>query len=432
MILNGNERTGAARLARHLMNAQDNEHVELHELRGFIADDLHGALLESEAIAMGTRCQKHLFSLSLNPPQDAEVPIEAFEVAIEKIEKQLGLDGQPRAIVFHEKEGRRHAHAVWSKIDGENMKAINLAFYKRDLTRLSKELFLEHGWPLPNGLVDHRQRDPLKFTLEEWQQAKRTGLDAKRTKSIIGECWSQSDSRQGFEAALRDQGFWLAQGDRRSFVAVDWRGEVYSISRSAGVKVKELRARLGKSDEFLSVDEAKAQISAMLTPKLQTWARQTAEQAKKANVAAEFQRGQMVQRHRTARSELSAAHNERWAAEERARAARTPRGFRGLWGWITGKNRQIRKINEAEISAAKARDRHERQDLISRQLEERQGFQRQVKLARSKQYEALEELGRDIAQAIALGRPPEKTNHKNKARPRDRNRRDDGPDFEPH
>lgn len=101
MILNGNERSGAARLAQHLMNVRENEHAELHDLRGFVADDLHGALQESEAIAKGTRCQKHLFSLSLNPPEHADVPVEIFEAAIDKIERQLGLEGQPRAIVFH-------------------------------------------------------------------------------------------------------------------------------------------------------------------------------------------------------------------------------------------------------------------------------------------------------------------------------------------
>jgi hypothetical protein len=34
MILNANERGNAGELARHLMNERDNEHVELHELRG--------------------------------------------------------------------------------------------------------------------------------------------------------------------------------------------------------------------------------------------------------------------------------------------------------------------------------------------------------------------------------------------------------------
>ncbi len=47
---------------------------------------------------------------------------------------------------FREKEGRRHAHVVWSRIDTENMKAINLPFYKTKLRDLPRELFVEHGW----------------------------------------------------------------------------------------------------------------------------------------------------------------------------------------------------------------------------------------------------------------------------------------------
>ena len=37
MILKGSERAGGAKLAAHLMNVADNDHVELYELRGFIA-----------------------------------------------------------------------------------------------------------------------------------------------------------------------------------------------------------------------------------------------------------------------------------------------------------------------------------------------------------------------------------------------------------
>ncbi|WP_406676045.1 relaxase/mobilization nuclease domain-containing protein, partial [Roseobacter weihaiensis] len=157
----------AKELARHLLNMRDNDHVELHDLRGFVSDELHCALLEAEAISMGTRCVNHLFSLSLNPPEYADVPVEIFEKAIERIEAGLGLKDQPRAIVFHEKAGRRHAHAVWSRIDSEDMKAINISFYKRRLTGISKQLFLENGWPLPEGLQDFRKRDPLKFSLHE-------------------------------------------------------------------------------------------------------------------------------------------------------------------------------------------------------------------------------------------------------------------------
>src|SRR6056297_2468907 len=149
MILNANQRGNAKELARHLLNTRDNDHVELHDLRGFVSNDLHGALLEAEAISMGTKCTNHLFSLSLSPPDYADVPTQTFEKAVARIEAALGLEGQSRAIVFHEKEGRRHAHAVWSRIDGNEMKAIKLPFYKRHLTDISKQLFLENGWPLP-------------------------------------------------------------------------------------------------------------------------------------------------------------------------------------------------------------------------------------------------------------------------------------------
>lgn len=140
MILKGSQRAGAKQLSLHLMNDRDNDHVTLHELRGFIAGDLHGALAESYAISRGTKCEQFLFSLSLNPPKQVIAGEDDFRRAADEAEKRLGLEGQPRAIVFHEKEGRRHAHVVWSRINPETMKAINLPFYKKRLNELSREL----------------------------------------------------------------------------------------------------------------------------------------------------------------------------------------------------------------------------------------------------------------------------------------------------
>lgn len=435
MILKGNERGHGNELAKHLLNARDNEHVELHDIRGFACDDLAGAMQESEAIARGTRCQNHLFSLSLNPPEHEDVPVEVFEAAIERIEGRLGLEDQPRAIVFHEKEGRRHAHAVWSRIDGEDMKAINLPWYKTRLYEIARELYREHGWEMPDGFRDRASRDPLAFTLEEWQQAKRTKQDPKHTKSIIRESWAGSDSREAFEAALREKGFWLAQGDKRGFALVDWRGEAYSLSRMSGAKTKELKSRLGDPKALMSVDEAKAHIGERLSPKLKTWAKEEQARAEKAGLAAQFQREQMVQRQRRARQQLKNQHEERWLLEEKKRAERTPKGIRGLWGWVTGKNRKIRQENEAEIARAQQRDRAEKQETIRKQLAERRNLQRQVKLAREKQQARIAELNRDVARAIKMGRVPERQASKQKERSRTRDQkrvRDRGNDFNPN
>lgn len=119
MILKASQRGGGRQLALHLLKTDENEHVHVHELRGFTSDNLEGAFCEAYAVSRGTRAKQFLFSLSLNPPRDERVSVDVFESAVDAVEKKLGLDGQPRAIVFHEKDGRRHAHAVWSRIDAE-------------------------------------------------------------------------------------------------------------------------------------------------------------------------------------------------------------------------------------------------------------------------------------------------------------------------
>lgn len=55
------------------MNAQDNEHVHVHELRGFVADDLNGAFQEAYAVSRGTKAKQYLFSVSVNPPPNEKV-----------------------------------------------------------------------------------------------------------------------------------------------------------------------------------------------------------------------------------------------------------------------------------------------------------------------------------------------------------------------
>src|SRR5690606_17006322 len=114
-------------------------------------------------------------------------------------------------------------------------------------------------------------RDPLNFTREEWQQAQRAGLDPREIKAVFKQCWQASDSKTAFERALKERGFWLARGDRRGFVAVDYKGEVYSLSRYAGVKGKEIEARLGDPARLGPVDEIKAEIAGGITAKLQAF-----------------------------------------------------------------------------------------------------------------------------------------------------------------
>lgn len=40
MILKAKERSGGSQLARYLLSMRENDHVEQHEVRGFVSDDL--------------------------------------------------------------------------------------------------------------------------------------------------------------------------------------------------------------------------------------------------------------------------------------------------------------------------------------------------------------------------------------------------------
>jgi hypothetical protein len=68
MIPKASQRGLGQDLATHLQNAYDNEYVEIAEVRGAVACDLHGAFAEWEVCAHAmTGCRNYLYSLSVNP-----------------------------------------------------------------------------------------------------------------------------------------------------------------------------------------------------------------------------------------------------------------------------------------------------------------------------------------------------------------------------
>ncbi len=367
MILVGNSRANGQNLARHLMSPE-NEHVTVQEISGFVGDDLSSAFKEAEATARGTRCQKYLFSLSLNPPASEKVATETFLQTISQAEEKLGLEGQPRAIVFHEKGDRRHCHVVWSRIDSEEMKAIPLAFTKRKLMELSKEIYLERGWEMPDGFIQPSLRDPKNLTLAEWQQAKRVGQDARGLKAIFQACWKQSDDQRSFARALQEHGLALAKGDRRGFVATDLNGEIYAIARFCGVKTKDVRNRLGRAERLPSVSQAKEALAKAVLPGV---AKLKRAEARKLAQVKEHQKKllwTLNEKHQGERKSLLEQQQVRSSAELKVRQDRFNKGLRGLFDRITGAYSRTKKQNELELYNSVQRDQIERDRLIYRQL----------------------------------------------------------------
>lgn len=131
IILKGSQRGYGSNLAAHLTNARKNDHVEVVDIRGTAAENLHGALLEMEATAHGTKCKQPFFHAIVNPPESANLTREQFAASFDKIEADMGLAYHPRAAVFHEKNRQDSPAPI--------VKAKNMDHFKSRLRETSQE-----------------------------------------------------------------------------------------------------------------------------------------------------------------------------------------------------------------------------------------------------------------------------------------------------
>jgi hypothetical protein len=263
MVIKGKSVGGARRLAVHLMRTDTNERAEMKELYGVAAEDLRGALLEMEAVAAGTRCTKPFYHASINTPAHERLTDEQRAKAIQRLAAELGLTGQPYAVVVHEKEGREHCHIVWGRIDLDRMAAISDSHNYRKHEIVARELEREFGHERVQGAHierDGKERPERTPSHSEMLQADRTGLSPKQVKEQITEIWRQTHTGQEFAVVLWEAGYVLARGDRRDYVVIDPRGGTHSLARRVeGARAKDIRERLSDLDSsrLPSITDAK-------------------------------------------------------------------------------------------------------------------------------------------------------------------------------
>lgn len=268
MIIKGASRAGPKTLSRHLTRTDTNERVKVLELQS-PTGSLHEAFRDWQALADGTRGTKGLYHANIDPDARYAMTPDQWSRAVEILEQELGLQGQPRAVVLHEKHGREHIHVVWQRTDIDTMTlrsdSRNYQAHERASRRLEEEFGHE---PVPGK---HAKRDreaqpdlpSSEITHAEWQQSERTGIDPRARKDQITRLYEASDTGPAFKAALEEGGYTLAKGDRRDFVLIDSSGEVLSLRRQiAGVTAKDLRVFMGdiQAHDLPSVAEARAAI----------------------------------------------------------------------------------------------------------------------------------------------------------------------------
>jgi hypothetical protein len=247
MIIKGGSRARPGQLAWHLQRLDTNEKVEILELQS-PAPTLGEAFLDWQTLSEGTRGTKGLYHANIDPAQDYVMTPEQWQRAVNLLEKELHLEGQPRAVVMHEKDGRTHIHVVWARTDIDRMVLCPDSQNYLAHERASQRLEMEFGHEPVPGKHAKRDRDKqpefprAEANQAEWQQGERTGIDAATRKDQVTALRQASDNAQAFEVALEEQGYILAKGDRRDFVIVDQTGSIHSLGRQIqDIKAAQLR-----------------------------------------------------------------------------------------------------------------------------------------------------------------------------------------------
>ena len=268
MIISGGSRANWRFFASHLTNAKDNEKIRVIEFQSVTDHSVLDALREMDAVASGTRCRNFLYHADLNPREEERLTEEQWGQAVEILEKQLGLDGQPRFVVEHEKEGRVHRHVVWSRIDIDTMTARSDSHNYRKHELAAREIEQSFGLePVASVLIADRPEPRPERRPKNWEtfRGHKSGLDVEQVKADVSAVWQAADSGRAFAAGLAEKGYLLCQGDKRDFCLVDPAGDAHSLGRRLpGVKTAELRARLADVDRgsLPTVAEAREQATA--------------------------------------------------------------------------------------------------------------------------------------------------------------------------
>ena len=262
MIIKGKSRSGPTGLAKHLGNAETNERISLLETRGTVANDLKGALIEMDAYAVGTQCQKPLYHAAISPGPHYRLTPKQREEAINALEDKLGLTGHSRVVVLHEKLGREHIHVVWSRIDLSQMRSVSDSHNYRKHEEVARDLERRFNHERVQGA--HHEREGVKRpertpSRAELRQEERTGIKGKQVRAEVTAAFRGSDSAEAFKAALEDAGYILAQGDRRDFIIVDRAGGIHSLARRIeGMNASKLREFMSPIDREQLPDPERA------------------------------------------------------------------------------------------------------------------------------------------------------------------------------
>lgn len=230
MIIKGKSRQNGAQLGKYLFDnyKNENERVELFEIKGTTSRDPKKAILEMSLAAELTKGKLGLYHASLNPEIGQNMTREDWLKSLEITEKKLGLVGQNRVSVIHEKIGedgqkRQHMHVVWQRE--------------------------KHG----KLITDSKNYDKHLEAQKDIEKAlgHTKTLTPKDIKDEITQCYNEAKTGQEFIKRLKEKGYQVGKdyvtekGGKRDFCLVHPDGQKSDLVRHIDkVRIKDVRQKL--------------------------------------------------------------------------------------------------------------------------------------------------------------------------------------------
>ncbi|PQJ26719.1 hypothetical protein BSZ35_19200 [Salinibacter sp. 10B] len=290
MIIKGGSRSNGAQLGRYLMQTGENIEVKVLELPSS-ARSVEEAIRDMERMGKATRGEKVLYHAQINPNPGEPMWRGDWIRSADILAEKLGMEGQPRVIVFHLKEGylegaREHAHVVFQRTDvrEENLgcRLISDSHNYRKHEAASRQIERELGHepvptvdrgtsytqeearkasqlPAPTELVRREgsaHTDSAHITYVPDGQygpyRSRRGANPKEVRAFVTTAYQRARGPEEFRDYLWAAKLQIAIGERRAYSLIDEFGNDYTLARMVqGARTSDLKRFLGPVQEEL-------------------------------------------------------------------------------------------------------------------------------------------------------------------------------------
>jgi hypothetical protein len=267
MIGKGNPHKDGAKLADYLLRGEPGERAQLLDMRGFATGDLRQEFADIDKVRdAATKADAALFHVQFRSVagEGKRLTNAQWLEILDGCDRALGraMTQQPRAASLHidEATGDRHLHGAYSLLrqtDDGRFYVERLGKYERKLQLYAREVEKKYGLQI---VTNERKPGARHAERREYEESRRLGTDIHEIRTAILQAFNRSDNGPSFDAAMKEQNWIVAAGDRRDcFVVIDHAGGKHALNKGLiGLTLKEIDARLSGLDraQLPSVDQA--------------------------------------------------------------------------------------------------------------------------------------------------------------------------------